>query len=405
MFKIIIPLLITTTFVVSAQMKCEAGKCGAAMTVKIPPKKEAPTIENMKCESGKCSSGTDTTMKKVPLKDISSKNVLQKETISQSTKSITDKKPTIKQLFNVQTVKVKEIQSAKKQRNYGYIVAKDSNVVNVTAWFTGYVEELYVDTLYQKVKKGEALASVYSSEVYKAKQDYLNALDFNSKRPSAGMVYSAKRKLILLGVSQTEILEVKDKRKVSKLTTIYASASGWIFEKNITQGSFINKRKSLYTIVNLSSVWLEAKIFQNQMMMLSSLNDFKVIVKGIDKTFNAKKELLYPMIDPKEATITLRLSIENEDELLKPGMYATLYASASKTTKLVIPRTAAMRKNGIWYAFLATDFKGEYEPLEIKVQPLDNKYFEVLSGLRKGDSVVNNALFMMDSDAQINSVY
>ena len=111
------------------------------------------------------------------------------------------------------------------------------------------------------------------------------------------------------------------------------------------------------------------------------------------------------MLDPKEATATLRLTLDNAEEMLKPGMYAKLYSSSSKTRKLVIPKTAAMRKNGTWYAFLATDFKGEYEPLEIKVQPLDNKSFEVLSGLHKGDTIVNNALFMMDSDAQINSIY
>jgi len=86
-------------------------------------------------------------------------------------------------------------------------------------------------------------------------------------------------------------------------------------------------------------------------------------------------------------------------------MYAKVHAMVKMQSHLVIPRTAAMRKNGTWYAFLATDFKGEYEPIKIKVQPLDNKYFEVLSGLEKGDRVVNNALFMMDSDAQINSVY
>ncbi len=64
-----------------------------------------------------------------------------------------------------------------------------------------------------------------------------------------------------------------------------------------------------------------------------------------------------------------------------------------------------MRKNGQWYAFLATEFKGEYEPAKIELKPLDNKYFEIISGLNEGDSVVNNALFMMDSDAQINSIY
>ena len=410
---IIIPLLILTTLFANAQMKCETGKCGAAMSKdapkladmkcevgkcgaalvkKVPNKKEAPA---MKCESGKCSGGKDVSMKKTSLE----KMPLQKIT------SHPNKKPTIEQLFNVTTVMVKEINTAKKQINYGYIVAKDSNMVEVTAWFAGYVEVLQVDTLYQKVKKGQALASVYSPEVYKAKQDYLNAIHFNTKRPAANMVKSAKRKLILLGVSQTEILQVRDKGKVSRLTTIYAPTSGWIFEKNITQGSFLNEKKSLYTIIDLSKVWLEAKLFQNDLAALHTLNDFKVTVKGIDKTFDAKKELLYPMIDPKEATATLRLSIDNEDETLKPGMYAKLHASTQSSAKLVIPRTAAMRKSGIWYVFLATEFKGEYEPLAVELKPLDSKHYEVTKGLNEGDTLVNNALFMMDSDAQINSVY
>jgi len=410
---IIIPLLILTTLFANAQMKCETGKCGAAMSKdapkladmkcevgkcgaalvkKVPNKKEAPA---MKCESGKCSGGKDVSMKKTSLE----KMPLQKIT------SHPNKKPTIEQLFNVTTVMVKEINTAKKQINYGYIVAKDSNMVEVTAWFAGYVEVLQVDTLYQKVKKGQALASVYSPEVYKAKQDYLNAIHFNTKRLAANMVKSAKRKLILLGVSQTEILQVRDKGKVSRLTTIYAPTSGWIFEKNITQGSFLNEKKSLYTIIDLSKVWLEAKLFQNELAVLNSLNDFKVTVKGINKTFDAKKELLYPMIDPKEATATLRLSIDNEDETLKPGMYAKLHASTQSSTKLVIPRTAAMRKSGVWYIFLATEFKGEYEPLAVELKPLDSKHYEVTKGLNVGDTLVNNALFMMDSDAQINSIY
>ena len=375
-----------------ADMKCEVGKCGAALTKKVPTKKETPT---MKCESGKCSGGKDISVKETSLE----KMPLQKTT------SRPNKIPTIEQLFNVTTIKVKEINTAKEQINYGYIVAKDSNMVEVTAWFAGYVEVLHVDTLYQKVKKGQALASVYSPEVYKAKQDYLNAIRFNAKRPSVGMVKSAKRKLILLGVSQTEILQVRDKRKVSRLTTIYAPASGWIFEKNITQGSFLNEKKSLYTIVDLSKVWLEAKLFQNELATLQTLHNFTVTVKGIDKIFSAKKELLYPMINPKEATATLRLSIDNQDEKLKPGMYAKLHASTQSSTKLVIPRTAAIRKGGTWYVFLSTAFKGEYEPLAVELKPLDSKYYEVTKGLNNRDTLVNNALFMMDSDAQINSIY
>ncbi len=311
----------------------------------------------------------------------------------------------VKQLFNVKTTKVIETMTTPKQINYGYIAAEDARKIDVTTRFSGYVETLFVDTLYQKVQKGQALVSIYSPEVYKAKQDYLNAIRFNAKRPSASMVASAKVKLQLLNVPQEEIRDIRSSQKIKRLTTLYAPSSGWIFEKNIHQGSYINDKKRLYQIVDLSKVWIEAKLFQNEVEKINELTEFTVKVKGIDKLYQAKKTLLYPMLDPKEATATLRLTIDNTDEILKPGMYAKLYSSSGKTKKLVIPRTAAMRKNSTWYAFLATDFKGEYEPLEIKVQPLDNKSFEVLSGLHKGDSVVNNALFMMDSDAQINSIY
>ena len=111
------------------------------------------------------------------------------------------------------------------------------------------------------------------------------------------------------------------------------------------------------------------------------------------------------MLNPKEATATLRLELDNSEGVLKPGMYAKVYATSTATSYLVIPRTAAMRKNGTWYAFLATEFKGEYEPVAIKLKPLDTMHYMVIKGLKEDDTIVNNALFMMDSDAQINGVY
>jgi Cu(I)/Ag(I) efflux system membrane fusion protein len=311
----------------------------------------------------------------------------------------------IEQLFNVRTVKVKQLTAAKEQVNYGYIVVEDSRRVEVASWYSGYVETLYADTLYKKVAKGEALVKVYSPEVYKAKQDYLNALKYNDTRATLGMLRGAKEKLRLLNVSKKEITLIKKSRKVDEFTTIYAPISGWIFKKNINLGSSFKKQQKLFEIVNLEKVWLEAKLFQNELQNLNTLENFTVKVKGVPTTFKAKKTLLYPMLDPKEATATLRLLVDNPHEVLKPGMYAKLHASAKTESRLVIPRTAALRKDGKWYAFLATDFKGEYEPVEIDIEPLDTVYFLVKKGLSENENIVNNALFMMDSDAQINSIY
>ena len=355
----------------------------------------------MKCEAGKCGTG-----KSVVKKDIPKKEVIKKEHTQEIKKrDTTQSKLTIEQLFNVKTIRVKRLVTTKEQVNYGYIVAQDSRKVDVVAWFSGYVEKLFADTLYKKVEKGEALATVYSPEVYKAKQDYLNSLNFNAKRPAPGMLKSAKAKLRLLGVSKEEINYVRNVRRVNEFTTIYAPISGWIFQKNINQGSAFDPQKKLFQIINLDKVWLEAKLFQNQIEGLEQLHNFNVKIKGLQKDFNATKSLLYPMLDPKEATATLRLDIDNSEGLLKPGMYTKVHASADSASHLVIPRTAAMRKNGTWYAFLATEFMGEYEPIVIELKPLDTMHYIVIKGLIEDDTIVNNALFMMDSDAQINGIY
>jgi len=345
----------------------------------------------MKCEAGKCSTG----------KEIVKKVIVKKEIVKKTRKN----NPTVKQLFNIRTTSVIREQIAHQQTNYGYIVAREQSMIDVPSWYSGFVEELYADKLYTEVKEGDVLAKVYSPEVYKAKQDYLNSIKFSAKRPSHAMVKSSRIKLELLNVCAKEIEAIEKTKKVDRLTTIFAPASGWIFEKNINEGSSFSAKQKLFQIVNLDEVWMEVKLYQKDLAKLDTLETFTVKVKGFEQTFKAKRSLLYPMLNPKEATATLRLEINNTEGILKPGMYATLSASASSASRLLIPRTAVIRKEGIWYAFLATEFKGEYEPVALKVKALNTKYYELFSGLNKGDTVVDNALFMMDSDAQINSIY
>lgn len=342
----------------------------------------------MKCEAGKCASANTSMSKDIPKRPVHK-----------------TKRPTIKQLFNVKTIQVSEVTTSKKQVNYGYIVAQDSRKVDVFAWYSGFVDTLYADSMYKKIEKGELLAKVYSPEVYQAKQDYLNSINYNIDHAAPAMLQSAMTKLSLLGVSKKEIEQIQKERTVDEFTMIYAPISGWIFEKNINQGSSFNSKKKLFQIINLDKVWAEIKLFQNELKKLDTLQNFKVMSKSTDKVYEAVKSLLYPMLDPKKATATLRLILDNDDGILIPGMFVKVHASSADKNRLIIPRTAAIRKNGIWYAFLATEFKGEYEPVKIELKPLDNQNFEILKGLSSSDIVVNNALFMMDSDAQINSIY
>ena len=314
-------------------------------------------------------------------------------------------KVTVKQLFNVRTIKVKEMNTSAKRVNYGYVEADESRVVDIDAWFSGYVTELFVDSKYQKVKKYQLLAKIYSPKVYKAKQDYLYALNFNDKRNSKSMVQGSKKNLVLLGVSKKEIRNIYTKRKVDTYTSIFSPIDGWVFIKNINRGSSFKTGSKLFEIVNLDRVWIESKIYQNQISSISEMKKFEIEIKGLNKKFSVKKSIVYPKMDKDETTLTLRLLVDNRDDLLKVGMFAKIKSWNENKKVMVIPHSSAIHKNGKWFVFLATQFKGVYEPLEIEIKPLDENYFIVTKGLTLDDKIVDNALFMMDADAQMNGIY
>jgi len=315
------------------------------------------------------------------------------------------KEKTVEQQFSVQTVKVKQLNRAKSIKNYGFVKVDESRVYDVSPRFGGYAEFLYANSLYQKVKKGDTLVKVYSPEVLKAKEDYLNTINYTKSRPNKTMLKSAKEKLELLNISQTEINMIKLKHKTSPFTDIISPVDGYIFEKPLNNNSAFSAKNVIFKIVNLDKVWIEVKIHQDQLKTLKSIDSFNIITSAYTKTFKAKKVQLYPQLDPKEESFTLRLEVQNQNHLLIPGMYTTVKMSSKEKSYLTLPSTAVIRKNGKFYVFSVGEYEGEYEPHEITVEPLNPNIYIVKDGLNSGDEVVNNALFMMDSDAQINGLY
>jgi Cu(I)/Ag(I) efflux system membrane fusion protein len=315
------------------------------------------------------------------------------------------KEKTLEQLFNVQTTKVKLISDAKSIKSFGFVVVDESRVYDVSPRFSGFVETLYADKTYKKVSKGEALVKVYSPEVLKAKDDYLNTINYTKSRPNTTMLESAKTKLSLLNIPDAEIKEIQKSKKTTSFTTILSPANGYIFKKTLNNNSAFNAKSVLFQVVNLDKVWVELKIHQNQLSTLQNIKTFKLSTPSLKQTFIATRENLYPELDQKEESFTLRLSLDNKDNLLTPGMYTTVNMSTDAKNYLTLPATAVIRKNGKFYVFIVGEYEGEYEPLEVDVEVLNPDTYIVKSELNEGDEVVNNALFMMDSDAQVNGLY
>ncbi|MDF1878098.1 efflux RND transporter periplasmic adaptor subunit [Sulfurimonas sp. SAG-AH-194-C20] len=319
--------------------------------------------------------------------------------------SLMAREATVEQLFSVQTVKVKQETTNHEKKNFGFVKADDARVHHIAPRFGGFVEKIYADKIYKYVRKGEPLVTVYSPEVYKAKEDYLNSYNYTKNKKQKGMLQSAKLKLELLGVNQKEIDELVKSKKVSFNTTIYAHTNGYIFKKTISHGSAFNAKAQLYEIVNLDEVWVETKVYEDDLAWLKNADSFDVSFKSSDKKYTASSTLLYPNLDPKEATLTLRLRLKNTNKELFPGMYASVISKDKTQEYLTLSADAVIRKDGKFYAFVVGEYEGEYDPLEISVKILNPHTYIITEGLNAGDEVVSNALFMLDSDAQINGLY
>ncbi len=307
------------------------------------------------------------------------------------------KEATVKQLFSVQTVKVKLLPHAKSIKSYGFVKVDDSKVYDVSPRFGGFVEVLYADKLYEKVTKGEALAKVYSPEVLKSKDEYKNSVSYAKNK---AMIESSKIKLQLLNIPHSEI-----NTKTSNFTTIISPADGYIFKKTLNNNSSFNAKSLLFEIVNLDTVWVEVKIHQDQLSSVQNIDKFTLSTVALEETFEATNAGIYPKLDEKEESFTLRLEVKNPHGKLRPGMYMSVEMSQSQKSYLTLPTTAVIRKNGAFYVFVPGEYEGEYEPIMIDVEVLNPDTYIVKSILNEGDKVVNNALFMMDSDAQINGLY
>lgn len=315
------------------------------------------------------------------------------------------KEATVTQLFNAQTVKVAQFPHGKSLKSYGYVKADEARVFDVAPRFGGFVEVLYADRIYKEIQKGEILAKVYSPEVLKAKDDYLSTINYTKHNQNKAMLESAKIKLQLLNIPHAEIESIQKEQKTTNFTDILSPSEGYVFAKELHNQSAFSAKQKIFTIINLDTVWVEVKIHQDQLKDLDKFNNFTLSTPAYSQTFEAKKIQLYPQIAQNEEAFTLRLEVQNKEHLLIPGMYANVEMSAKEQTLLTLPTTAVIRKNGKFYVFGVGEYEGEYEPKEVEVEVLNPDTYIVKSGLNEGDEVVNNALFMMDSDAQINGLY
>ena len=304
-----------------------------------------------------------------------------------------------KQLFNKKITKVVKEEVSINKSFYGVTKIDESSLVDIVSRFDGYVTKLNANKKYMTIKKGEQLYSVYSQELLSIQNELQVAKNFNQN-----IYQSTFSRLDNLDISKGEQQKIKDGKMNSNGLVVTSPINGLLMEKNINQSSAVTKGNMLLQMASLDKIWFIASVYQSDLEFIKKDNKALITIDGINQKLNSKVDFIYPIFDEKTKTVDVRFILENEDLKLVPSMFGKVDINVKKDVMLTLPKTAVLKKADKFYVFKPLE-NGEFEPIKIEAKRISSNKYEILSGLNENDEVVNNALFLLDSDAVTNALY
>lgn len=303
---------------------------------------------------------------------------------------------TFEQSFNIQTInpKIKTIKST--QTYFTNLAYDESKLYDISLRFNGFIQNLQANEHYKYIKKGEQIFDVYSKEIFDLQYELHNSNNINKN------------------IQETLVLKLKlfdfDDKTIDKiikaptpLLSFQSKYSGYIIEKNIIEGSFAPMGKTLLKLANIDTLWAIAKVYQKDIANIKVGMEATINVEGLTKSYTAKVDKIYPNINTKDMTYDVRLIVPNPNHTLFPNMFAKATILSTSKEALSLPKEAVIKRDNKLYVFKKTGER-EYEPIEIQAE-YKGGYFEIFSGISANESVVKNALFLLDSDAVTNGLY
>ena len=293
-------------------------------------------------------------------------------------------------------------------------VAIDERLVSyVQARFPGYIRKVFANATYQYVQKGQPLFTIYSPELVATQQEYLLAQQNQKALASstvsgvasgaASLSDAAEQRLEQWDVPATELAKLKQTGKPVTDLVFNSPASGYITEYDALPNMYVEPATRLYTLADLSQVWVIAQIFQDDIGRVRPGDSAQVIVDAYPgRFFSGRIEEILPQVDLATRTVNVRLAIGNPSLKLKPGMFVNVDLKTSLGRQLVVPTSAVLQSGTRQLAFLYSG-DGRIEPKEITLGPRAGDNVVVMKGLAAGQKVVTSANFLIDSESQLQA--
>jgi Cu(I)/Ag(I) efflux system membrane fusion protein len=357
-------------------------------------------------------------------------------------------------MASVETVAVRRRKLSREVRAVGKVQFNETGLANITSRVEGYIERLFVDYTGVEVKLGDHLVEIYSPDLVVAQQEMLIALG-NSR--SSPLVASSTIKLLRWGLTQEQVDELVRNRKIHERLTLFSPISGTVIEKMVVQKAMVKPGDMLYRLANLESVWVYLDIYEYELPWIQYGQTAELRSEAVPgRIFTGRVWFISPVLDEESRTVKVLLSISNDDQKLKPGMYANavirseLLANgqpaptglegewscpmhplvvlpqagqcpACKMALVQIPGTppstepdgdqhvlavpvTAVLDSGVRKIVYVEKTKGQFAPVEIVTGPRTDDAYPVISGLNEGDQVVARGAFLLDSQFQIRGL-
>ena len=298
-------------------------------------------------------------------------------------------------------------------RLYGNVQVDERRQAYVQTRFAGWIRKVYADATGNFIGKGQPLFTVYSPDLVSTQQEYLLAKE-NSEAlqkssvsgvasGASSLFSAAKERLLQWEVSPAEIEKLDQVGKAITDLTINSPVSGYITVKNALPNMYVQPETMLYTIADLSDVWVLAQVFQSDAGKIKPGDPAEITVDSYPaRVLNGRVDYILPQFDVNTRTLSVRMVFPNPGLKLRPGMYVNVRAKLPMGRQLVVPASAAFH-SGTKNLVFVYGGEGSIEPREVELGPQVGDELVITKGVKAEEQIVTSANFLIDSEAQLQA--
>lgn len=294
----------------------------------------------------------------------------------------------------------------------GRVEEAETQLATISARVGGRIDRLDVDFTGESVRRGQAIALIYSPEVVAAAEEYKLALESleqlgpdalaAAQQQAKELADASRRRLELWGLTAQQISGIAKSERTQIHITIYSPVSGTVTERKVTEGQYVKEGDALYLVADLSTVWVKADVYEADVPRVRANQPVEISAPSMpDRKLRGRVGFVEPMLNEQTRTVAVRMQVPNPGLRLRPGMFVTATLQPlMANSQLAVPRTAVVR-GGMKDIVYVAKGEGVFEGREVKLGAAGQDYYAVLSGLKEGESVVTQGNFLLDSQSRL----